>query len=146
MKINVFAFFVLLLTTSSIFPQEWETDFDTAKTKAVQENKNIILVFQGSDWCAPCIKLNTEIWTTNVFKTYAKDHYIMLLADFPRKKGNALSTAQQIKNNALAEKYNQQGYFPFVVVLNKAGKVLGETGYQKTTPSEYIKKIDSYLK
>ena len=44
----------------------------------------------------------------------------------------------------LAEKYNPNGYFPFVVVLDKSGNVLGKIGYKKTTPQEYIKIIDSY--
>ena len=33
-------------------------------TKAQKQNKKIILVFQGSDWCGPCIKLSKEIWST----------------------------------------------------------------------------------
>ena len=129
---------------SSLIAQEWQTDFEQAKAKAAEQNQNIILVFQGSDWCAPCIKLDREVWSTEEFKTYAKNHFVMLLADFPRKKENVLSAEQQEKNNKLAEKYNGNGYFPFVVVLNKDGKVLGETGYKKITPAEYIDLLESF--
>ena len=55
----------------------------------------------------------------------------MLKADFPRKRQNSLSAEQQEKNNALAERYNKNGYFPFVVVMDKDGHVMGETGYKK---------------
>jgi len=48
------------------------TDFEQAKTVAAEENKKIILVFQGSDWCAPCTKLDKEIWSAEEFKNYAK--------------------------------------------------------------------------
>jgi hypothetical protein len=68
----------------------------------------------------------------------------MLKADFPRKKANALVPEQVEKNNALAEKYNRFGYFPFVVVLDKDGKVLGETGYQHISVAAYIKLLDSF--
>ena len=68
----------------------------------------------------------------------------MLKADFPRKKANALSEEQQQKNNTLFEKYNLNGYFPFVVVLDKDGRVLGETGYQKSTPTDYITLLESF--
>ena len=50
-------------------------------------------------------------------QNYAKDHFVMLKADFPRKRANKLNSEQQEKNNKLAEIYNQKGYFPFVVVL-----------------------------
>ena len=69
----------------------------------------------------------------------------MLQADFPRKKKNALPDELQQKNNQLAEKYNKQGYFPFVVVLDKEGAILGEAGYENTTPTEYIKKLESFI-
>ena len=127
------------------FAQDWQTDFTTAKKLASDQDKPIILVFQGSDWCAPCIKLEKEIWTSEVFVEYSKEHYILLKADFPRKRQNRLEPAQQEKNNALAEKYNKDGYFPLVVVLDHEGKVLGTTGYKKIAPSEYIDLLNSFI-
>lgn len=141
--ILLFAAIVFSITVSA---QEWQTDFETAKQISSEENRPIILVFQGSDWCAPCIKLDREIWSADEFKAYAKEHFVMLQADFPRKKINALPDEQQQKNNQLAEKYNKQGYFPFVVVLDKEGNVLGETGYEKTSPKTYIEKLKSFVK
>lgn len=126
--------------------QNWLTDFETAKSKAQQEEKTIILVFQGSDWCAPCIKLDKEIWNTEEFKNYAKDHFVMLQADFPKRKKNALSETQQKHNNQLAEKFNKNGYFPYVVILNSEGTILGSTGYKKTTPASYLRHLESFIK
>ena len=57
------------------------------------------------------IKMNKRIWTSDEFIEYSKEHYVMLLADFPRKKQNKLSDDQQLKNEKLAEKYNKNGYF-----------------------------------
>lgn len=142
-RILLFAAIVFSITLSA---QEWQTDFDTAKQISSEENRPIVLVFQGSDWCAPCIKLDREIWSSEEFKTFAKSHFVMLQADFPRKKANTLPNEQQEKNNQLAEKYNKQGYFPFVVVLDKEGTVLGEAGYEKMTPSAYIEKLESFVK
>ena len=143
---KILLLFAAILFSITLSAQEWQTDFETAKELSSDENRPIILVFQGSDWCAPCIKLDREIWSTDEFKAYAKDHFVMLQADFPRKKKNALPDEQQQKNNQLAEKYNKQGYFPFVVVLDKEGKVLGEAGYEKTSPEAYIEKLESLAK
>lgn len=134
----------LFCTLSSVNAQEWLTDINAAKEIALQKNQRIILVFQGSDWCAPCIKLEKEIWSSEEFKTYAKNNLVLLKADFPRKKKNRLSEIQQEKNNQLMEKYNTQGYFPFVAIIDKKGKKLGSTGYKKISPSEYIKLLNSF--
>lgn len=145
MKKNILLF-IFLLTVFNSISQKWQTDLEVAKQSAEEKNQPIILVFQGSDWCAPCIKLDREIWSTEEFKDYAKNNYVMLQADFPRKKKNALPENQQKKNDELAEMYNKNGHFPFVVILDKSGKVLGEMGYLKVAPNDYISQINSFIK
>jgi thioredoxin-related protein len=146
MKKIILALTVMVVGINVIIAQEWQTDINVAKEIASKESKPIILVFQGSDWCAPCIKLDREIWSTDTFKKYAKQNYVMLKADFPRRKKNALSETKTKANAQLAEKYNKQGFFPFVVVLDSSGKVLGESSYKKTTPENYIKELNAFTK
>lgn len=144
MKNKVLLLFIFFVAINSS-AQDWQTDFNESKSLASINNQKIILVFQGSDWCAPCIKLDKEIWSTQEFVTYAENNFVMLQADFPRRKKNALSPEQQEKNNQLAETYNNNGYFPFVVILDENGVVLGETGYIKTNPQSYIAHINSFI-
>jgi thioredoxin-related protein len=141
---NLITIIIVLSSFVSIYAQNWQTDLETAQKMSKENHQNIILVFSGSDWCAPCMKLENEIWSSDEFKTYSKDHFILLKADFPRRKQNKLSKEQQEKNNQLAETYNLQGYFPLVVVLDSEGKVLGKTGYKKATPKEYIDILSSF--
>ena len=143
MKFKFLLVLVLAFTFQS-FAQEWTTDFEEAKMTATKNNQNIVLVFQGSDWCAPCIKLEKEIWNTSEFQKLNEDHFVMLKADFPRRKKNKLPEAQENQNKKLAELYNPNGYFPLVVVLDKNGKTLGKLGYEKTTPSQYFKKLSTF--
>lgn len=126
--------------------QNWELDFESALKKTQQSEKTLILVFSGSDWCAPCIKLEKDIWTSNIFQKYAEEHFVMLRADFPRKKANKLSKELSEKNAQLAETYNPKGYFPLVVVIDKNKKVLGTTGYKKLDPDAYIAHLNSFIK
>ena len=130
---------------SIAFAQQWKLDLEEAKKAAQENNSIIILVFSGSDWCAPCIKLESEIWDSDEFQAYAKDHYVMVRADFPKKKANKLSPEQEAKNAELAEKYNTNGYFPSVIVMDKNASVLGNTGYKKLTPAEYIDHLNSFI-
>ncbi|MDO1511609.1 thioredoxin family protein [Maribacter confluentis] len=144
MKKVVFILCAILYINVS-FAQDWQTDFTRAQELAKAKNLPIVLVFQGSDWCTPCIKLDRSVWSTKEFREYANDHYVMLQADFPRKKSNALPIQQLNKNKALAEKYNGNGIFPFVVVMDATGKVYGETSYKKLSPVEYINELNSFI-
>jgi len=136
--------FLLLIALSIshfIMAQEWNYDFDVAKKQAFEQDKNIIIVFSGSDWCAPCIKLDKTIWQSQAFKNEAEKYWVVVRADFPRKKANVLSKEQTDQNRKLAEKYNIEGSFPLVVILDKNGKVLGKMGFKNVSPEEYIKMI-----
>ena len=53
---------ICVFSTQFLLAQDWKTDFAAAKKEAAKEDKPIILVFQGSDWCAPCIMLDKEIF------------------------------------------------------------------------------------
>ncbi len=139
-------FGLMLLAVSMATAQEWQTDFAKAKELALKKERPIVLVFQGSDWCTPCIKLDKEVWSTEAFRAYAAEHYVLLKADFPRKKGNALPEAQIEANIELAKKYNKQGHFPLVVVLDSSGNVLGMSSYRKTTPESYIEELNAFIK
>jgi thioredoxin-related protein len=130
------------MNTARLSAQEWRTDWDTAKVEAEQANKKIILVFSGSDWCIPCIKLEKEIWEDSSFIQYAQQHYVLFRADFPKRKKNKLPETIQQLNDRLASEYNPKGYFPLVVVLDPQGKIKGQLGYEKLTPEAYIALIE----
>ncbi len=135
---------ILLLIAAASMAQSWEKNFEIAKERSAREGKNIVLCFSGSDWCIPCIKLEKTIWESKEFAAYSKDHFVLLRADFPKKKANALPKEQQDQNDKLAESYNKQGMFPLVVVLNKSGKVLGTTSYKNVSPTEYIALLHAF--
>jgi len=136
--------FFILFFAITLNAQQWETDFDKAKARAAENDLPIVLVFQGSDWCAPCIRLDREVWATEAFRAYAETHFVMLKADFPRRKQNALPPAQAEANARLAELYNKNGIFPMVVVLDAQGNVKGRAGYERLSPEDYIKLLESF--
>ncbi|UGS24908.1 thioredoxin family protein [Flavobacterium channae] len=137
---------IALTITNFIVAQDWNYNFDNAKKIASEQDKNIIIVFSGSDWCAPCIKLDKNIWQSDAFKKESEKEWVIVRADFPRKKANSLSKEQTEHNRKLAEKYNVEGSFPLVVVLDKHGKVIGKMGFKNVSPEEYIKMIHALEK
>jgi thioredoxin-related protein len=138
--------FFLLITVSLSYSQNWNTNFEDVKAKAEKENKNILLVFSGSDWCGPCIKLDKVVWQSPEFQAEADKSWVIYKADFPKKKANQLSPELTESNNKLAEKYNKNGSFPLVLLLDKKGKIIGMTGFKNVAAPDYIKLIHSFEK
>ncbi|WP_395062840.1 thioredoxin family protein [Flavobacterium sp.] len=139
-------FIIALLITTLGFSQEWKSDIEEAKAQAAKEGKNILLVFSGSDWCGPCMKLDKIVWKSEIFKTESEKKWVLVKADFPKKKGNVLSPELTASNNRLAEKYNKSGNFPLVVLLDNTGRVIGMTGFKNVSAEEYVKIINALLK
>ena len=142
---RIITLFSLLLTLVSL-AQEKTISMEEAKSQAVSESKNIVLIFSGSDWCAPCIKLDRTIFQSDEFKKATTENWVVVKADFPKKKANTLSDTQKEANDKLAEKYNPEGNFPKVLLLDYKGDVLGILGYEKVTPEEYIEKLKAFIK
>lgn len=138
---------VVLSFAANIVASESVKRLDKAIEKASVENKNILLIFSGSDWCRNCILLEKEVFKSKDFKKYAKSSLIVLVADFPQMKKNQLSEEDTKYNESLADKYNKNGVFPKAVIFNKEGKVLGEIiGHTTSDPIEYIEDIKSKIK
>lgn len=132
----------IFLFSLSVATAEWLTDFSKAQQQAAQDKKMILLNFSGSDWCGPCIRLKKEIFGAEVFNNYASEHLVLVHADFPRMKKNQLSKEQTKQNEALADKYNKEGKFPFTVLLNSNGKVIKQwDGLPNETPETFVEEV-----
>ncbi len=130
-----------ILTLSDSNPLPWLEDFSEAKIAAKESGKMILLNFCGTDWCAPCIQLRKKVFASEEFQEFAKDKLVLLRADFPRLKKNQLPEEQKLKNEKLAELYNEKGLFPLTVLLDQEGNVLREwEGYQPDIP-KFLKEI-----
>jgi thioredoxin-related protein len=102
----------------------WQPDFETAKKIAKEKHEFILLNFSGSDWCGPCMRLRKEILDNEVFTKMADTSLVLVNADFPRNKKNQLDAQTKKQNDALADKYNPEGKFPYTLLLDANGKVL----------------------
>ncbi len=120
--------------------QVFQSDWNKAQELSQEENRLLVLVFSGSDWCGPCIKLDKEIWQDNSFENFADKHLVLYKADFPRKKANKLPQSLDKLHKELAASYNPNGFFPLVVVISQ-GNVVAQFGYEKIGALGYIEKL-----
>ena len=123
---------------------EWTVDWEEARLLSNDQQLPIILVFSGSDWCAPCIRLEKAVFQQDDFASWAESNTIMVRADFPRKQKN-LSKEIRLQNDRLAAQFNPKGKFPLVIVTSPEGEMLGELQEPANTPQEFIDQISSLL-
>ena len=121
----------------------WMNDFAKAKEKAVQENRDLLIDFTGSDWCGWCIQLNEEVFSKEAFKKEAPKHFVLVELDFPREKEQ--SKALQDQNEKLQEEYNIEG-FPTVILADAQGRPYAVTGYAEGGPDKYLESLGKLRK
>ncbi|HEY8895629.1 MAG TPA: thioredoxin family protein [Niastella sp.] len=135
-------YLLLLLTTGiSLSFAPWQPDFGSAQKLAREKNRYILLNFSGSDWCGPCIRLHNEVFESNAFKELADQSLVLYKADFPRNKKNQLAKEVQQSNEALADKYNPLGKFPYTVILSPDGKVIKAWEGYSNNSSQFIEQL-----
>ena len=123
--------------------ESWTTDWEAAKARSKAENKPILIYLTGSDWCGWCKKLEKEVITQKAFLDYAGENFVLMEADFPKKKEQSAELKKQ--NKALEKTYLNGGY-PTMYVLDAEGKKLSEDlGELKGGTDGYIAKLKELL-
>jgi protein disulfide-isomerase len=117
---------------------EWTEDYDKALAYAKAMRRPVILDFTGSDWCGWCIKLDNEVFKQDEFKKFASEKLVLVKLDFPRRTPQDEKIKAQ--NQKLAQQYSIRGY-PTLVILNAAGRKVGEMGYVQGGPKPFLEEL-----
>ena len=116
-------------------PGVWTQDFETAKKFAAEKNLPILLKFTGSDWCPPCMRMETNVFANAAWVQYAEKNVMLVKVDFPNDK--TLVPAQYIeRNDELAKKFGIRSFPSFVVLKSDGETELGMVPANGLTPPE----------
>ncbi len=114
----------------------WLTNYDTALSQAEKEDKNILLYFTGSDWCAPCKMLKKDLFDTAEFHDISNS-YVLLYIDIPMNR-DLISAEQLAHNKEVSAKHNRKSAVPLLTILNAKGKELeAYSGYSMNGEIRY---------
>lgn len=137
MKTTVFTF-VLMATVMHCSAQEWRNNLNEAFREASMTNKKVLLFFSTEDDCERCQKLDKNVLQSTQFKDFVKEDYILVKQDFQPTD----DPAQLEQNLLVVEKYNKDGFFPLMVIINKNAKIIGQVGaYNNETPDQYLDRL-----
>ena len=118
----------------------WVDDFERAKKEAAENNKYILLLFTGSDWCGACKELEANVILTKEFQKLVEANFVLYKADFPKR--TAISSKMKTQNAKLKNKYLISGY-PTTYLLDANGEVKGKiVGYEKDYINEIKKRLN----
>ncbi|MEZ4687071.1 MAG: thioredoxin family protein [Bacteroidia bacterium] len=92
------------LTDKAGTDEGWYINLETAKSEALRLNRPLFLLFTGSDWCAPCKRLEKEVLTQKAFRSFAKDNLVLVKMDFIRS-GPQPSLEMQVHRDTVATHY-----------------------------------------
>jgi protein disulfide-isomerase len=134
----LFCFSIVTLALPAAEAPGWTTDYKAALEQAKADDRRVFLFFTGSDWCSWCKRLNKEILSTPEFTKFAGEKLVLVELDFPRSKSQPKAVKAQ--NGQLAQQFKIEGY-PTVIILDSAGKKVGELGYQEGGPGPFIAAI-----
>lgn len=111
----MFKYLLMLLVSFNLLGTS--NGFEELTEQAKSENKNIVVYFSGSDWCTICMKFKKKVLQEEQIRSLLDENYVYYIADFPQR--TQLKKAVIEKNEALAEKLNQEGFFPFLVITDE---------------------------
>ncbi|MBO5924377.1 MAG: thioredoxin family protein, partial [Lentisphaeria bacterium] len=120
----------------------WYVHYDEALKAAKRENKNILLLHTGSDWCIWCKRLAQDVLSQDDFKKFAGDKFILLYFDSP-SPNHPMKPEQRQHVKAVEKQLGISGGYPMTFILDTNGKILGEiAGYRNL--ESYISALAPY--
>ena len=125
-------------------PNGWFDDYAAAREKARRENKPMLLLFTGSDWCGFCIKLRREALDKSDFKGFARKQLVLVFIDSPRRTKLPAELVEQ--NRELKRKFGAGGGVPETLIVSPDEKVIGRIGGCPRNPKDYLKKLKRIIK
>ena len=119
-----FSFILLLLVAQTIFSQElkMETNWEKAQELAQSQDKNILVIITGSNWCAPCKKMEKNVLSSTEFKEYANKNLIVFLVDYRTVNGSLDLGSEYYRNYMKFKEKFQSDKLPDLILVNKNGQ------------------------
>ena len=137
MKICLFVFFVLFLTSCSSIQKNWKTDGSTIEKDIALSKKQGLMFFSASDTDPQSKNLLENVFTDSLFSKINKD-FIFYNIDIVKEAGSA-DSVQLEKNYILFSDYNIT-QVPYLCLINEHGDVYHSDliPEQINTPSSFL--------
>lgn len=95
---------------------KWEQAVEVSKN----DNKDILIILTGKEWCAPCKKLEDNVLRTDQFKKYADPKFVVFEIDIPKSHLSRLNSRINKIHEEFSTKYDATA-FPSLILVDHEG-------------------------
>ena len=121
---------------------EWLTSYEAAMEAAREQEKPVLTIFTGSDWCPHCRTLEEQVLHTEAFEAWADDRVILLVIDLPQQ---GISAEERAARSKVCIKYGVRT-FPSAVLIDADGtRITAQSGYLGQPADAWVASFDGHL-
>jgi len=118
--------------------ENWLTNYDEAMAASERTGRPVLTLFTGSDWCPHCKTLEDNVFSSDLFRTWAESKVVLLMIDLPQ---NGISQAVRSERSQVCIKYGVRT-FPSVLLLGTDGtKIAAQSGYTGQSAETWLAKM-----
>ncbi|MEL7496330.1 MAG: thioredoxin fold domain-containing protein [Planctomycetota bacterium] len=114
-------------------------DAAAAVKQAIEQDKDILLLFTGSDWCPPCKRLEAEVFSQQEFLDGAKKDFVLIKFDFPKRAEQ--DDALKKQNAEWSSRFGVES-FPTVIFTDHDLRPIGFAGYEEGGAENYLEVLN----
>ena len=112
----------------------WTADIAAARAAAAAEDKDVLMLFTGSDWCHFCKLLDAQVFA-HAPASRLTDDFVPVVLDFADGGSRPAAEAFAAQHITAAGRYGIEG-FPTVVLTDPAGTAYARLGYDRRYADE----------
>ena len=121
--------------------EAWHTDLGTARDLAQAADRDLLILFTGSDWCTPCQRQERQVLSQPAFLAAASERFVLVKLDFLKR--TPLGEERQAALDAAQATYAVHGFPTLVLARPDDGSRYAATGYrQELDASAYLAHLD----
>lgn len=120
----------------------WLSTIQETEQAAQQQQRDVYLLFTGTDWCPACQHLHDNILTSDLFTEWTKDRFIPSQQIMPRKPVATEPNIVELYN--LMKKYHVDS-FPTAVVCTPDMRPYARIMSSAPSAADYIKRMEDAL-
>lgn len=120
----------------------WLTNDETALRAAREQDKPVLAVFTGSDWCSHCRALKENVLHTDAFHDWADRRVILLLIDLPRE---GISAEERGLRSRVCVRYGVRTFPSAVLIAADGNPVTAQTGYVGQATDAWVAPFEGHL-
>lgn len=112
---------------------EWIQSFEDAQSVAKESGRDILVFFDGSDWCSECREMTVNVFATEAFEKISEE-YVLVHIDSPRQSTAREKVESAERNQKLVREF-RIAEFPTVWIADAEGTPIVPIGYEPNTES-----------